>query len=153
MWPFWLVKMSSYHFRKISQGYRIHLPNMKRIHLMAAKLLWKENTDPRSHFSYIQTSVPRRTLNKYHNPLLFTFYCIMSDNLELPGYVVFYPWSISLFSQSVSRTHPCHITIPVLQYGKLCGCNVLLNNRQLTGNRLGSTKTWNRKKKSLPQNP
>ena len=33
-------------FRKISQGYCIHLPNMKRIRLMAAKLLRKENVDP-----------------------------------------------------------------------------------------------------------
>ena len=33
-------------FRKISQSYCIHLPNMKRIHLMAAKLLQKENADP-----------------------------------------------------------------------------------------------------------
>ena len=29
-----------------SQGYCIHLPNMKRICLMAAKLLRKENADP-----------------------------------------------------------------------------------------------------------
>ena len=33
-------------FRKISQGYCIHLSNMKRIHLMAAKLLRKQNVDP-----------------------------------------------------------------------------------------------------------
>ena len=33
-------------FRQISKGYCIHLPNMKRINLMAAKLLQKENADP-----------------------------------------------------------------------------------------------------------
>ena len=32
-------------FRNFSQGYCIHLPNMKRICLMAAKLLQKENAD------------------------------------------------------------------------------------------------------------
>ena len=30
----------------ISQGYCIHLPNMKRIRFMAVKLLRKENADP-----------------------------------------------------------------------------------------------------------
>ena len=34
----------------------------------------------------------------------------------------------------------CHVTIPVLQYGKLFGSHVLLNKRLLTGNRLGSTR-------------
>ena len=38
--------MLSHHFPKIFQGYCIHLPYMKRIHLMAAKLLKKENANP-----------------------------------------------------------------------------------------------------------
>ena len=37
-------------FRKISQGYCTHLPNMKRIRLMVAKLLRKENADPVESF-------------------------------------------------------------------------------------------------------
>ena len=33
-------------FRHFCQGYFIHLPNMKRVRLIAAKLLRKENADP-----------------------------------------------------------------------------------------------------------
>ena len=53
----------------------------------------------------------------------------MSDNLEL--------LCISLFSQSESRTHLCHVRICVLQYGRLFGSHVLLNKRWLTVNRRG----------------
>ena len=52
---------------------------------------------------------------KMHN--YCKFYCkmfivttaIMSDNRELPGYAAFYQGRISSFSQSESRTHPCHV--------------------------------------------
>ena len=64
----------------------------------------------------------------------------MSDNLQKP--------CISLFSQSESRTHPCHVSI---QYGRLFGSNVLLNKRRLTGNRPGSARRETGRKKSLPQ--
>ena len=51
------------------------------------------------------------------------FYCktfivttaIMSDNREGPGYAVFYRGRISSFSQSESRTHPCHVRISITQ--------------------------------------
>ena len=54
---------------------------------------------------------------KMHN--YCKFYCkmfivttaIMSDNRELPGYAVFYQGTISSFSQSESRTPPCHVRI------------------------------------------
>ena len=50
----------------------------------------------------------------------------------MQGYSLFYPLSILSFSQSNSRTHLCHVRIPVLQHGKLFGSHVLLNKRQLT---------------------
>ena len=67
-----LVKMSSQHIQKISQGYCIHLPNMKRICLMAAKLLRKENADPAEPANpiYKQASLVGHliiTLDKVHN--------------------------------------------------------------------------------------
>ena len=77
----------------------------------------------------------------------------MSDNSELPGYAVFYPLGISLFSQSESRTHPFHVRILVLQYGRLIASYVLLNKRWLTGNRPGSTRRETGRKKSLLQHP
>ena len=50
------------------------------------------------------------------------FYCktfivttvIMSDNRESPGYAVFYQGRILSFSQSESRTHPCHVRMKYL---------------------------------------
>ena len=71
----------------------------------------------------------------------------MSDNLEKPY--------ISSFSQSESRIHLCHVRIPVLQYGKVIGSDVLLNKRRLTGNRSGSTIARHEtgRKKTLPQHP
>ena len=62
---------------------------------------------------------------KMHN--YCKFYCkmfivttdIMSDNRELPGYAVFYQGRISSFSQSESRTHPCHVRM-----GCICMCYI-----------------------------
>ena len=49
---------------KISQGYCIYLPNMKRICLMVAKLLWKENADLAESLLPYTNNLPHGTLNK-----------------------------------------------------------------------------------------
>ena len=45
MQPLWLVKMSLQRIQKISQGYCIHLPNLKEIHRTVTELWGKENAE------------------------------------------------------------------------------------------------------------
>ena len=56
-------------FRNFSQGYCIHLPNMKRIRFMAAKLMRKENTDPANPVDLAESLLPytkkRRLITAY----------------------------------------------------------------------------------------
>ena len=48
---------------------------------------------------------------KFYCKMFIVTTATMSDNRELPGYAVFYQGRLSLFSQSESRTHPCHVRI------------------------------------------
>ena len=59
-------------FRKISQGYCIHLPNMKKIRFMSVKLLRKENADPaESLLPYtIRRTLKKRYLVNFHQYLV-----------------------------------------------------------------------------------